>query len=224
MTREQKNFLTVLTALLIVGFLGFIFVTTSRMPKNETAKKPAQVSQAVPMQPQSAPGGQLYDKRSQPVQASEKKTPVTATTEKTQVTVEKKQVTAVPSQKAQQPPAKQATEQKSATVPAGKGAGGKTLADMISKEMPTMVDFGAEWCPACKQMKPIVNQIEKEYKGRVMVIYIDVDQNKQITSDNNITAIPTQMFFDKDGKMVLRHVGVLQIDEVRDQLEKMGIK
>lgn len=93
-----------------------------------------------------------------------------------------------------------------------------------SKQMPTMMEFGADWCGYCQQMKPVMREVRDDYEGKIKIINVDVDKNKQAAEKYNITAIPTQIFFDKNGKQVFRHEGVYTKDEIDSQLEKMGVE
>lgn len=91
------------------------------------------------------------------------------------------------------------------------------------KGMVTMVDLGAKSCIPCKMMAPILEEVEKEYRGRAAIIFIDVWQNQDEAKRFKISAIPTQIFFDKDGKEVLRHLGFMDKKAIVEQLTKMGV-
>ena len=98
------------------------------------------------------------------------------------------------------------------------------IAEEPSKQMPTMMEFGADWCKFCQQMKPAINDIKNKYKGKVKIITVDVDKDKQAAKKYRIVAIPTQVFFDDKGKQVFRHEGVYSKSEIEAQLKKMGVK
>lgn len=91
------------------------------------------------------------------------------------------------------------------------------------KGMVTMVDLGAKSCIPCKMMAPILEEVEKEYRGRAAIIFIDVWQNQDEAKRFKISAIPTQIFFDKNGKEVLRHLGFMDKKAIVEQLSKMGV-
>ena len=93
-----------------------------------------------------------------------------------------------------------------------------------SKQMPTLMEFGADWCKFCQQMKPVIADVKNKYKDKVKVITVDVDKDKQAAKKYKIAAIPTQIFFDTKGKQVFRHEGVYTKTEVEAQLKKMGVK
>jgi thioredoxin 1 len=92
------------------------------------------------------------------------------------------------------------------------------------KGMVTMVDLGAKKCIPCKMMAPILEKLEKEYAGRAAIVFLDVWENKAPVSRFGIQTIPTQIFFDKEGREVFRHVGFLSEEEIVRRLKDMGVK
>lgn len=92
------------------------------------------------------------------------------------------------------------------------------------KDMVTMVDIGAKECIPCKMMAPIIASLEKEYEGRAAIIFIDVWKNREQGQRFGVRSIPTQIFYDKDGKEVYRHEGFLGKDSIVGRLELMGVK
>lgn len=91
------------------------------------------------------------------------------------------------------------------------------------KGMVTMVDLGAKACVPCKMMAPIMEKVEKEYRGRAAIIFIDVWKDKAPAARFGIRAIPTQIFFDKEGKEVYRHEGFMSEAAIVSRLQKMGV-
>jgi thioredoxin 1 len=92
------------------------------------------------------------------------------------------------------------------------------------KGMITMIDLGAKKCIPCKMMAPILEKMEKNYKGKAAIIFIDVWKNRDQAGRFGIRAIPTQIFFNKEGKEVYRHVGFMGETAIIEQLKKMGVK
>lgn len=98
------------------------------------------------------------------------------------------------------------------------------LKDVPVKGMVTMVDLGAKSCVPCKMMEPILKKVKKAYKGKAAIIFIDVWKNRNQARRFRIRAIPTQIFFDKDGKEVYRHVGFMNEKTITSHLKKMGVQ
>lgn len=87
----------------------------------------------------------------------------------------------------------------------------------------TMIDLGAKKCIPCKMMAPILEKMEKQYKGKAVIAFIDVFENRDQAQRFRISAIPTQIFYDKEKTEVYRHVGFMSEEEITAQLKKMGI-
>jgi len=100
---------------------------------------------------------------------------------------------------------------------------GSKLGESLANDKPTMVDFGAGWCQACKMMEPVLKESAKRYQGTANIVYVDTDKFPQIAHDYKITAIPTQIFFDASGKEANRHMGYWPIEEVDKQLAALGV-
>ena len=90
-------------------------------------------------------------------------------------------------------------------------------------DMVTMVDLGAHKCIPCKMMAPIIEELQKEYADRASIIFIDVWEHKEQARRFGIQLIPTQIFYDKKGKEVERHVGFMDKKSILDMLEKLGV-
>jgi len=91
------------------------------------------------------------------------------------------------------------------------------------KGMVTMVDLGAKKCISCKMMAPIIEKMEKVYRDKAAIVFIDVWENREQAGRFGIQAIPTQIFFDSEGKEVHRHMGFMSEKEIMAQLKKMGV-
>ncbi len=102
--------------------------------------------------------------------------------------------------------------------------GAKEKQDKIPETgMVTMVDLGAHKCIPCKMMVPILEKLEKQYKGKAAIVFIDVWQDRSQARRFGIRAIPTQIFYNSKGHEVYRHVGFMAEDAIVRQLEKMGV-
>ena len=69
------------------------------------------------------------------------------------------------------------------------------------------IDFGAQWCPPCRMMEPVVEELSQDFDGKVTIAQVDVDQSQDLANLFGIRSIPTMVIF-KDGKPVDALVGV----------------
>jgi thioredoxin 1 len=86
-----------------------------------------------------------------------------------------------------------------------------------------MIDLGATECIPCKMMAPIIEELQKEYAGRVDIIFIDVWKDPAQAKKYGIRAIPTQVFFDKNGNEVHRNIGFMDKKRIVEILSKLGV-
>jgi len=77
---------------------------------------------------------------------------------------------------------------------------------VLESTIPVLVDFYAEWCGPCKMAGPIIDEMAEEYKDRVLMVKLDVDQNQETAGKYGVMSIPTMILF-KQGKEVERKVG-----------------
>ena len=98
------------------------------------------------------------------------------------------------------------------------------LREVPVKGVITLLDLGANKCIPCKMMAPILEELKKEYQGKAAIVFIDVWQHEDQREKYRIRAIPTQIFFDKQGNEVLRHVGFMSKKDIVQVLEKLGVK
>jgi thioredoxin 1 len=103
-------------------------------------------------------------------------------------------------------------------------ASSQTQPEVPVKGMVTMLDLGANKCIPCKMMAPILEELKKEYNGKAAIVFVDVWQHTEEAHKHRIQAIPTQIFFDKQGNEVLRHVGFMSKKDIVQVLEKLGVK
>ncbi|MBU0961454.1 MAG: thioredoxin family protein [Proteobacteria bacterium] len=89
------------------------------------------------------------------------------------------------------------------------------------KNMVTMVDLGADKCVPCKLMAPILKKLESEYNGKAAIVFLDVWKDPDQAKEYGIRVIPTQIFFDKAGKEISRHVGFMDEQAIRKQLDML---
>ena len=94
-----------------------------------------------------------------------------------------------------------------------------TLDEVLATDKLVVIDFWAEWCGPCKMVGPIIDQLSEEYKDRVVVGKIDVDNNDEATSKYGIRNIPTVLFI-KNGELVDKLVGAGAKNLFTEKIEK----
>ena len=81
-------------------------------------------------------------------------------------------------------------------------------AEVLQSSLPVLVDYWAEWCGPCRMIAPILDEIAKEYAGRLSVAKLNVDENQQTPQKFGVRGIPTLMLF-KNGNIEATKVGAL---------------
>lgn len=93
----------------------------------------------------------------------------------------------------------------------------------FSKHKVTFIELGADKCIPCKAMKPVMREIAQEYKGVIQVVFYDVWKTPKYAKDYGVQMIPTQVFFDKNGEEIMRHVGFYAKDDIIKMLKEKDI-
>lgn len=89
---------------------------------------------------------------------------------------------------------------------------------VIESALPVVVDFWAVWCPPCKMIAPIIEQIANDYDGKAVVCKVNVDENHILAQKYGIRSIPTMLFF-KGGQIKDQVVGALPKDQLTSRLD-----
>jgi len=80
--------------------------------------------------------------------------------------------------------------------------------DVLKADKPVLVDYWAEWCGPCKMIAPILDEVSKDYDGRLKIAKMNVDENRDVPAKFGIRGIPTLMIF-KDGQLAATKVGAM---------------
>jgi thioredoxin 1 len=90
-------------------------------------------------------------------------------------------------------------------------------AEVLGATQPVLVDFTADWCPPCKMLDPLVDQIADEYRGKILVGTLDADANPDVVMAYGVMGLPTLILF-KDGKAVERITGYQPKGKIESKL------
>jgi thioredoxin 1 len=91
--------------------------------------------------------------------------------------------------------------------------------DVLESKLPVFVDFYADWCGPCKMLSPIVEDLAKEYDGKVVFYRINIDKNEALANKYEINSIPAIKVF-KNGKIVADTLGFKTAEQLRPEIQK----
>ncbi len=89
--------------------------------------------------------------------------------------------------------------------------------------MPSLIDLGRTFCIPCRMMTPILDELKKEYVGKLHVEFIDVGKKPEEAKKYAIRAIPTQVFLDASGKELYRHMGFYSKEDILKKWKELGV-
>lgn len=90
--------------------------------------------------------------------------------------------------------------------------------------MPTLIDLGADRCIPCIKMAPILEEMKDEYRDKLEVIFIDVWKDRTAGRKYGIRLIPTQIFYDAQGKELGRHEGFIGKEDILNTFRRFGVE
>jgi thioredoxin 1 len=94
-----------------------------------------------------------------------------------------------------------------------------SFAELIRSEVPTFVDFSAEWCGPCKMMAPILLELKGLVGDKAKIIKIDIDKNPGVASSYQVQSVPTLILF-KNGKIMWRQSGVVTTEHLKRVIDQ----
>ncbi len=90
---------------------------------------------------------------------------------------------------------------------------------VLKSDTPVLLDFWAEWCGPCKAIAPVLDELAKQYEGKLKVVKINIDQNQKTPRDYGVRGIPTLMVF-KGGKVEATQIGAVGKGQLTQMIEK----
>jgi thioredoxin 1 len=103
-------------------------------------------------------------------------------------------------------------------------ASATTINQALISGKPAVIDLGARSCVQCKKMAPILESLDREYRNRASVLFIDVSRDDAAAERFKVRMIPTQIFFNAQGKEVKRHIGFMDKADILKELKVAGLK
>lgn len=92
--------------------------------------------------------------------------------------------------------------------------------EVLESKAPVLVDFWASWCPPCKMVEPIIEELSTELDGRIKVGKMNVDQNNMTAANYEIRGVPTFIIFNS-GKEILRRTGAQSKQQLKEMLKEV---
>jgi thioredoxin 1 len=91
--------------------------------------------------------------------------------------------------------------------------------DVLKSKEPVLIDFWAPWCGPCRAIGPVVEQLAKEYEGKVRMVKVNIDDNPRVPTQYDVRSIPTLLLF-KDGKVLGQIVGAVPKPKIEELVKK----
>ena len=98
-----------------------------------------------------------------------------------------------------------------------------TFKQVLTNGKYSLIEFGGRRCVPCRQMQPILGELNLSYGSSLNIFNVYVDEERDLSRNHRISLIPTQIIFDKTGKEISRHVGYWERDKLIDELRRLRI-
>jgi thioredoxin 1 len=92
--------------------------------------------------------------------------------------------------------------------------------NVIKSDVPVLVDFWAPWCGPCKAMLPVMEELEKQYEGKLKIMKMNVDENTNVPGNYNVMGIPTFIIV-KDGQLASQFVGARSKGDMQKEIDNV---
>ncbi len=100
---------------------------------------------------------------------------------------------------------------------------GEEFKKALTSGKPVLVDFGANSCLPCRQMRPVLKEVSTEYSEKAKVLVLDAYKNENLVQEYKVFMLPTLVFFDSKGKEAFRNVGIMEKDKIIGKLKEIGM-
>jgi thioredoxin 1 len=97
------------------------------------------------------------------------------------------------------------------------------LKQALASGKPVLVDFGANSCLPCRQLRPVLKEVAAEYSEKAKILVIDVYKYQNLAKEHKVLMLPTLVFFDSKGKETFRNVGLMEKEKIVGKLKEIGM-
>lgn len=115
------------------------------------------------------------------------------------------------------------SEASGSTALTGTALGNQLAGTPKDAKLPRLLDLGAGKCIPCKMMKPVLEELKRDYAGQFVTEFIDVWENEGVGQQYGVETIPTQIFYDASGKELFRHTGFYGKEDILNKWKELGI-